>query len=266
MLHPNKTILQDFFVDNMPYGEITLGEDFRFDFKGDKSVDVDFLLFFDSRGSRIQGEIDDSESIYSKWKSYLDAHNFSYVMTSRPFGSTTFFSLINFVKASGINYKSLITNVGFVDLTPKKKDVIDDIILQAKSAIPKIDAELIELEEITLSSGSIEMLYSLRWETYVTMIAHFIETTFENSLFIETPVFGSEIQFERKRPESFFSQLHESQSFIRNIAKNISHSKVVALPEFEAKQFMDDGVHYIKDGHRYIWNCIRSEFFNDNQS
>ena len=87
----------------------------------------DYFCFFDSRGISHSFE----GSIVEGLRDFFCKKNLSYLIISRPLNLTTWATLYNFQKLNKINASNLITNMGFVDFTPKKNDVLENVINQA---------------------------------------------------------------------------------------------------------------------------------------
>ena len=90
----------------------------------------DVLIFTDSKGSvdtfvkdnKINEKKNITDHLWTdKICSFFDEKGISYLFISRPKILTIFFSLINFITKNNVSYKYLITNVGFVDFTLRKK-------------------------------------------------------------------------------------------------------------------------------------------------
>jgi hypothetical protein len=81
--------------------------------------DAEVLFFFDSRGISAEYET-------SLIKMILDhiSEDVNYLVIGRPLEITTWLTLYNFLKLNDLRVKKIITNLGFVDFTPKKESII----------------------------------------------------------------------------------------------------------------------------------------------
>ncbi|WP_058892765.1 hypothetical protein [Campylobacter iguaniorum] len=111
------------------FGEISNSKE-NIIIKSEIKQDYDFLLFFDSRGMSIN-DIDNNNTFLSKFICLLKKKNLSFIAISRPKNLTIFATLLNFIELnSGLRFKNLFTNLGFVDYTPKKQLNINDMLMQ----------------------------------------------------------------------------------------------------------------------------------------
>ena len=94
-------------------------------FSNTNSYNIDYLFFFDSRG--ISSGYNNSLVKLIETK-YSRSHKI--IIISRPLYITTWSTLYNFLKLNNLKFKTLVTNMGFVDYTPKKKIILEDYIFQ----------------------------------------------------------------------------------------------------------------------------------------
>lgn len=117
-----------------------------------KQYNYDFLLFFDSRALTIN-ENSYENTIFYMLVEFLKQNNFSFIAISRPKNLTIFATLINFLQLNpNLKFKNLITNLGFVDLTPKKQLNIEDMLLQINQFYT-FDGKITEKELYELNGG-----------------------------------------------------------------------------------------------------------------
>lgn len=113
---------------NFGEGIINQNKDFKILSSHEDGEDYDLLIFTDSKGTSIGDEVG------KEWTTLLikklKSKGISYLFVSRPKEMTVFFTLLNFLELNNIKFKKLVTNVGFVDTTPKKEEFIDDIFSQ----------------------------------------------------------------------------------------------------------------------------------------
>ena len=81
-----------------------------------------------------------------------------------------YFSLINFITKNNVSYKS-ITNVGFVDFTPKKEENMHDILSQ--SIDKDLDLSYSKLSRYKLNSGLVTNLYTFNYKRLGLKIQNF---------------------------------------------------------------------------------------------
>ena len=211
----------------------------------------DVLIFTDSRGTSI------GDSIGTEWTSqllvFLDKYGVTYLFISRPKEITTFFTLINFIHNNEISFDKLISNLGFVDLTPKKESFIDDMLRQNP-----FDNSIIHKRTICdykLNTGEIVKLYGLNCSLLATEIAQVLQENFEEIILLGTFEFNANIKIERKRPLEFYNQLKKTNQFIQEICSydecflyvdvNLNKSKL-------DNQLSYDAVHFTQQGHDVI--------------
>lgn len=122
--------------------------------KSDLIENYDFLLFFDSRAMLIN-EKDYKNSFFYKLIEIFNKKSISYIAISRPKNLTIFATLLNFLELNkGFKFKNLVTNLGFVDYTPKKQVNIDDMLLQINQ-FSFFDIKICEKENYMLNGGGV---------------------------------------------------------------------------------------------------------------
>ena len=91
------------------------------------------LIFLDSRGFSLKSE----KNLITFFKKKFIKKK--YLIISRPLEMTTWATLINFLKLNQkIKYRYLITNMGFNDFTPKKKNLLSMFINKLSFFLKKI--------------------------------------------------------------------------------------------------------------------------------
>jgi hypothetical protein len=208
--------------------------------------EVDILVFFDSRGisSCFNG------SIVEKLINYFE--NVNYLIVSRPIEITTWVSLYNFMKLNNIKPKKIITNMGFVDFTPKKMSVIEDIISQYGLFFDKKELNIDFIEKYT-TKNSLEIdlfrvTYPLKFIRSLEKIMNYYKL-----IILNTPNLTLDFVFPRTRPKSFKKCIKSSNDF--NKALNIN-SNVLNFPIFSNK-LSYDGVHYTEQGNDKIFSILK---------
>lgn len=215
----------------------------------------DFLIFLDSRGLTIDSS-SDSDTFFMKLLNLLDVEGKSYLAVSRPKNLTIFATLINFLESNpDIYFKNLLTNLGFVDFTPKKKANIEDTVLQIKENLD-IEIEVIEHEQYKLKNGQQETLYSVNYESdYEQILCRYLEKRFKRCYLINTPFISKDARIERERPDSFYKQIFKTNEFIDKIIN--LNSKKNYLIDVRDIGHAYDAVHYTQDGHQLIFQKIK---------
>lgn len=228
------------------YGErFNTGLDFQImsDAKGNE---VDELVFLDSRGMGREFRGSLAEKIITR----TDL-NGGYVMVCRPLELTTWATLVNFMALNSLKPRKIITNMGFVDFTPKKLNLLDDAVEQVNYIIGKEVAKSIFAENYLSSTGEIIGLYSM---TYSNKYKQSIECIVRNipTVIINTPIVEEGIDIKRVRPHAFFTSLAQSAAF----NQSISGAQVVNLPVFDVT-LTYDAVHYTNLGNEVIFDIIK---------
>lgn len=241
-------------MDFIPIGERTTSTDFSILCNTSNLEEIQKIAFLDSRGKKIfpDGSPNFTAALLADaWKKKEE----KYLILTRTHASTTFFTLINFLENIQIKTPYLLTNMGFVDFTPKKKNVVDDIIFQAEPLIEKSKLKLIDMGQFHLSSGVSERLFAFDMIDTLNDIAFYLSKHSERIVFIGTHEIPSDAQFERERPQSFFSQLVETNKFLDKLVEKMNPLAVVMkpqTPEYDAQDLIFDGVHFTSLGHQSI--------------
>ncbi|MDP5254337.1 MULTISPECIES: hypothetical protein [unclassified Vibrio] len=216
--------------------------------------EYDWLIFTDSRGL----ERDDKTKIENTWIyktcEYLKKNKHSFLVISRPKNLTTFSTLINFLELNEISFKGLITNVGFVDCTPKKRTAVNDIKLQLNNLQISEQEEKV-FSSYELNNGNKEQLYSISLDKKaITHIQKVLKKHFSTQLLIKTPIIPKDKEFQRKRPNEFYEQIEETNSLIDNIANGIG-AITVDFPRHILETF--DGVHFTDKDHDLVYALLK---------
>ncbi len=226
----------------------------------------DFLIFVDSKGISIEEENIKSTWTYRLATDIVDKGQ-SVLMIIRPKVITVFFTLINFIRRNEIQYDYLVTNLGFVDMTPKKREFLLDIELQVPEYFPKEELHLKEMEHYKLNSGETELLYSYEYANIYDLIGKEICERFKLSVLIGVIEFINTIRIERKRPPTFYSQLRASNEFIFNITKshsNLFFFQYLRSPLAQPEKISYDAVHFTLLGHELLYKSLKNLFENYN--
>ncbi|WP_419770607.1 MAG: HAD-IA family hydrolase [Candidatus Marinarcus sp.] len=219
---------------------------------------VDYLLFFDSRALTInQNEYDETYLI--KMLEIFNKCFKSYIAVSRPKNITIFATLLNFLENNkDIKFKNLITNVGFVDFTPKKNEFIEDMLLQIKY-LHNEEIKIEKLSNYDMQNGN-DFLYSLLYkQEYKNFIRNTIDSyKFNKTFFMNTPEISEMIKIDRNRPIEFFTKILVSNQLIDEISKLSHLINLRKLFKDEERQYTYDAVHYTLEGHQCIIDKIMS--------
>ncbi|MBE0497298.1 MAG: hypothetical protein IBX45_12840 [Campylobacterales bacterium] len=216
----------------------------------------DYLLFFDSRGLSTEDDDRSSSHLYLLAENLVKNHK-SVLALSRPKNLTIFATLINFLKLNHkLRFKYLVTNMGFVDCTPKKKEFIEDILIQREKENNR--DSIVFLEKYLLANKKFENLYTVDYSfEELEYIAEMLDKSFEKIYFLNTPEIAATQILERSRPKSFYERLKTSNQLIFNIAKNMKKSYIIDIASLEGDGKLSyDAVHYTSYGHQLIYKTI----------
>jgi hypothetical protein len=223
---------------------------------------IDVLMFADSRGTNIN-DIDNSWT--RQLFNYLEKRDFSCLVAVRPRDCTVFLTLLNFLKLNNLCFNYLVAQIGFVDFTPKKSEVIDDILSQNECFCGQNEFKIEKLNKYKLLSGREDFLYSIDFNqnSFKKTIIDNIEKHFKQTFFLETLEVNQKIKLKRVRPVEFFEKLKESNIFLNDL-NNMSRKVNYLQPSKDVfsnpENFTYDGVHYTLDGHMKINELIQNEF------
>jgi hypothetical protein len=229
------------------YGnELNFKHDFRISNNG-FIKDVDTLIFFDSRG--VSRQFDNSlvdQVIRNLPEGCI------YLLVSRPLEITTWMTLYNFIRLNEIKPKRIITNMGFVDFTPKKMSIIEKSVCQYDLFFDKRDAEIKFLEKyMTQNEGELSLYQQMYPEKFNSSLMDLLSSC--NSIILNTPLLVSDYIFERSRPTSFFEAVKKSNQF--NCLLQMPKI-VIDFKEFDNAETYD-GVHYTEKGNKLIFSYIQ---------
>lgn len=222
------------------------GNDFVVRSSGRRDV-LDYLLFLDSRGIGRGFE----GSLADRLVSQISQRGGRYLLLCRPLELTTWATLINFITLNKLNPAKIVTNMGFVDFTPKKQSILQNASQQVEFLVGKGVAESYAVQDFVSSRGEEIPLYSM---TYGSAYRKCIEAIVvrQPTVIINTPLVDPAISIERERSRAFFSALTDSNEFNRSI----SGAQVVDLPDFD-KMLTYDAVHYTSRGNDVIFDKVK---------
>jgi hypothetical protein len=209
----------------------------------------DYLIFLDSRGAKVEKN---SISSIELIRNYFEEKKISYLIVSRPLNLTIFATLLSFFENTIIKFGRVITNVGFVDMTPKKKETLLDINAQLDGV--GIDYKYQNLGCFKLSNGSTEELGTLSFsENSIHDIAKRFKKINSKFFFINTPEVRTNKGFRRKRPECFYSQINKSNELVKKISVK-SSGHLIDISKVGIDTF--DGVHFTDMDHKIFHKVL----------
>ena len=227
---------------------------------GDK---INYLLFFDSRGLAIDDANNCDNALMQKMISKLETDGKSYLAICRPKNVTIFATLINFLKSNNLEFEILISNLGFVDYTPKKNSLIYDMKKQISMSYSN-NVGSVSLEKYTLANGTKEELQTLLYDNkYIQNIQNILIKRFNKIFLLNTTNFPKSINIQRKRPGSFFEQIAKTNTLIKKIVKvdcdrmHLIDISTVFKNNYSLYTF--DAVHYTSKGHKVVYDFLLEE-------
>lgn len=226
--------------------ELNEGHDFHVSSNTGRDA-LDYLIFLDSRG--VGGEY--HGSLVDRLATKISLSGGRYLILCRPLELTTWATLVNFIALNNLKPAKIVTNMGFVDFTPKKQSILQNSIEQVEFLIGTGVAESRVSEVYILSNGEEVSLYSM---TYSDVYRKSIEAIVvrQPTVIINTPIVAPTVTIQRKRPEAFFSALAHSNEFNRTI----SGALILDIPDFD-ERFTYDAVHYTERGNELIFDKIK---------
>ena len=209
--------------------------------------EIDYLFFFDSRGISRQY----NDSLANKLVSLIAKKGQKYLLVCRPFELTTWATFVNFIIMNKLKPSKIITNMGFVDFTPKKLDLAKNAVQQVEYIMGSGIGRVEFVEQYLPSSGNLVDLYAIK---YLEEYKCFIENVIRKfpTVIINTPPVERSINIERKRPAIFYDGLAQSIKFNQSIAG----ARVIDLPLFD-ERYTYDAVHYTDSGNQLILDFMK---------
>jgi hypothetical protein len=206
---------------------------------------LEVLIFLDSRGIGA----DFRGSLVDRILTRLNGSR-GYLAICRPLELTTWATLFNFLAINALKPGQIITNMGFVDFTPKKQAILADAVQQVEARMGVGLARSQFVEEYATADGETLALYSM---SYAAGYRQRIETMIADgsAIVLNTPPVSPDISVPRKRPRSFFSAVDKGNAFNRSI----SGATVIDLPVFD-ESYTYDAVHYTNRGNELIFGRL----------
>jgi hypothetical protein len=185
----------------------------------------------------------------------LSCEGKSVLIVTRPKEITIFFTLLNFIDLNNIKFKYLISNLGFVDFTPKKTEFLKDIKWQTPNGISEKSLSINSMGDYLLSSGEYDHLYSFEYGNSYHIVGKKIAANFEMALLLNVLEFDSSIKIERKRPSAFFTQLKVSNRWIYLISTQSTQIKYIEhhISDLNPEAVSYDAVHFTSLGHLSLY-------------
>ena len=206
----------------------------------------DYLVFLDSRG--FSGDWD--LSLGGRLMRFFEAKRASYLMIIRPLELTTWGTLANFVTLNDISFCKLITNMGFVDHTPKKHKICQNVISQAEAFSEAHCCLLIKLEKFKTSRMEEVDLYNIEYtDPFINKLSQILRQT--ETIILNTPDISEKIILDRPRPDSFYLSVKKGNEF----NSRLPHKSLINFGEFDS-QLTYDAVHYTTKGNDLVFNSL----------
>ena len=220
------------------------GKDF-FVRSNSKSTTLDYLIFFDSRGLSPDFNTSLSKMLIEK----ISELGKTYLLVCRPLNLTIWASLVGFINLNKLKPTKIITNMGFVDFTPKKHQILEDVVRQIDSVIGRHTAVSYFIENFASMSGEIPLYAMSYGDAYRKAIEAYTEKY--DLIVLNTPLTDADISIARKRPNSFFTAQAESNSFNHSI----HGARVIDFPRFNELHTYD-AVHFTQRGNQVVFDRL----------
>jgi hypothetical protein len=209
--------------------------------------DVELLLFFDSRGISAEYET----SLIKMILDHID-EGINYLVIARPLEITTWLTLYNFLRLNNLGIRKIITNMGFVDFTPKKESITKLTLLQYQLYFANLTPVFNFKEVFTNQDDDKLNLYIQQYPTeflnaLVSMLSNY------NVIALATPYVSEEIEFSRIRPKAFYEGLNLTRSFSNYLE---SSTQLLDIPEFSERETYD-AVHFTYEGNKKIFSLLK---------
>lgn len=140
--------------------------------------------------------------------------------------------------------------MGFVDFTPKKKDILKSAIRQIESVCGKNVARYFFVENYVSSKGTVIPLFGMHYSSAYRKIIQKLTEKYK-LIIINTPPTDPAFQVKRKRPAYFFRAQKKTNAF----NNSIKHAKIINLPCFD-KTLTYDGVHFTNRGNQLVFKKV----------
>jgi len=207
----------------------------------------DYLIFLDSRGISKQYYRSLAHMLIRK----VCQSRKTYLLVCRPLELTTWATLYNFLHMNRLDPRKIITNMGFVDFTPKKKSLLESAQQQVEFFLGRGVAETRYLEHYHSVSGVEIPLYALSYSSTYKRAVEEIATK-SHLVVMNSPNTSSCQKIARPRPATFYHAINESNSFNQSIRGAV----VINFPDFN-ETLSYDAVHYTDLGNEIVYNKVK---------
>ncbi len=207
----------------------------------------DLLFIFDSRAisQRFDG------SLAQRLIESCERRHLRYVMICRPLELTTWATVLGFLQLNDVRPARMVTNVGFVDFTPKKLDILQDAIDQVDASVGEGVATAVFVDETARLTGEVIRLYANRYtDLYRQRIEELVSVV--PTVVINSPPVSPVCVFERSRPPAFYAGLEEGNAFNRRL----SGIHLIELPVFD-DALTYDAVHHTTQGCALVFDRVQ---------
>lgn len=209
--------------------------------------EIDYLLFFDSRGVSSSYK----SSLAKMMVDRVSGIKKTYLLVCRPLELTIWATLVGFLQLNELAPERIVTNMRFVDFTPKKSTTLLEAIHQTEEIIGKDVAESYFVENYHQPNEISKPLYSMRFnERYLRAIENIARKS--DLVVLNTPLTDRFCSWARPRPRCFF----DAQLATNNFNRLITKAKVVDFPTL-TPLYTYDGVHFTPKGNRLIFDKIK---------
>ena len=177
---------------------------------------IDYLFFLDSRGINRCFEGSLAEILIDR---ALQTGK-TYLLICRPLELAIWATLIGSLALNQIKPVKIIANMGFVDFTPKKDLILQDIVRQVDSVVGKGVANSCFAENHVCTAGDVIPPYTNTYDQSYNLAIEVI-SKLHNMVILNTPQTDPQIKINRLRPPTFFSlvrgqQIQSDDSWCRN--------------------------------------------------
>lgn len=214
----------------------------------DNSTD---LYYLDSRGSRTCDE--NSKTLFNLITSNFSSNSEDLIIEVRPLELTTFASLIEYLYCFNGKISKLVTNVGFVDFTPKKRTVLEEHRSTCDRLGIEYEEKIVEPNFMLSNGESCDLsIISYKDSIIESLVQEFKKIP--QVVFLSTPInFDNQNSWQRKRPPSFFQGIMETNSFLRKASSQVPNASLIDLGDIKTY----DGVHWDSEYHLEVFKRIK---------
>lgn len=254
----SKLLQQDFYV---PPSSIRSSRDFKIHIG--KSVkpgqEIDYLIYFSSKGSRVSRG--DSQPVHERICSFLENRHPNSIVVSRPTTNTTLISLIYLLRKLNVSVSNLITDVGFLDFTPKNSANLLDYEVQMNEVYPGFLLPHINLIEDYYSIyGESVALFRNEVEVTGDLFSKEISRFIKRGVFLVMGFIPNEILLHLKKPLSINPCYEHYRVYMNKFFNKDELSLIdLQLSDLDFKKYFIDDAHLSSSGHEWIEGLIIKE-------